>query len=154
MAVEVDALSAVGGLVQAGDRVDVILSVSDDDSKFPVFGPGVGGSPTSVEDDTVNNTSIKVLVQNVPVLSLVAPEPTEAEAEGQASAKEPQAMAILGVTPEQTELIRFAQLDGNLTLVLRAPGDQTTADVTTNGVTLRRLVEEYGVLPPRIVVGE
>ena len=58
------------------------------------------------------------------------------------------------MTPQQAELIRFTQLDGNLSLVLRAPGDAEAAPVTTTGITLRELVDRFGVLPPRIILTE
>jgi Flp pilus assembly protein CpaB len=57
-------------------------------------------------------------------------------------------IAVLAVTPQQAEVIRFAQLDGNVSLALRSPADFSTGDVTTSGVTLQHLVETYGVLPP------
>jgi Flp pilus assembly protein CpaB len=54
----------------------------------------------------------------------------------------------LGVTPQQAEVIRFAQMDGNVSLVLRAPTDANAAAVDTTGITLKQLVDQYGVLPP------
>ena len=61
---------------------------------------------------------------------------------------------IPGVSPQQAELIRFTQLDGNLSLLLRSPQDPASADVTTIGVTQRPLVDEHGVLPPRVVISQ
>lgn len=42
------------------------------------------------------------------------------------------------------------QLDGNISLVLRSPYDQAAAQTATSGVgvTLHKLVEKWGVLPP------
>ncbi len=63
-------------------------------------------------------------------------------------------IALLEVTPQQAELIRFTQLDGNLSLVLRAPGDAEAPVVKTTGITVRELVDQYGVLPPKIILTE
>ena len=61
----------------------------------------------------------------------------------------------------RSEVIKFAQLDGSISLVLRSPDDfidPETGDVipvvvpsTTTGVILKTLVESYGVLPPELV---
>ena len=63
----------------------------------------------------------------------------------------PTSMAVLSLTPQQVEMVRFAQLDGHLTLVLRSTADKDAPDVTTSGVTLRELVDDHGVLPPQPV---
>ena len=70
-------------------------------------------------------------------------------------------IVILAVTPQQVEVIKFAQLDGSISLVLRSPDDfidPETGEVipvvvpsTTTGVILKTLVESYGVLPPELV---
>jgi Flp pilus assembly protein CpaB len=93
-------------------------------------------------------------VQNVQVLATMA-SPLAAEG----SAVDPDTgmpiddsvVAILAVTPQEAELVRFAQIDGNLSLVLRSPQDASEGPVTTTGVTLRQLVDEHGVLPPRAI---
>ena len=50
--------------------------------------------------------------------------------------------------PQQAEVIRFAQLDGHVSLALRSPADYGAGEVTTSGITLQQLVDTYGVLPP------
>lgn len=154
MAVPVNSLSGVGSLVQAGDYVDVMLAVTDqpDPNKAPVvaeFRDAEGLPVTKLQDEWLNNTTVKVLVQNVQVLGTILPtvgtEPSQQE-------NEPQSIAILSVTPQQAELIRFAQLDGNLYLLLRSPEDVGTEDVDTTGITLRELVDRWGVLPPRVII--
>ncbi len=154
MAVPVNSLSGVGSLVQAGDYVDVMLAVTDqpDPNKAPVvaeFRDAEGLPVTKLQDEWLNNTTVKVLVQNVQVLGTILPtvgtEPSQQESE-------PQSITILSVTPQQAELIRFAQLDGNLYLLLRSPEDVGTEDVDTTGITLRELVDRWGVLPPRVII--
>ena len=58
-------------------------------------------------------------------------------------------------------MIKFAQLDGSISLILRSADDfidPTTGEVIpavvpdkTTGVILKTLVESYGVLPPELV---
>jgi pilus assembly protein CpaB len=149
MAVPVNSLSGVGSLIQAGDYVDVMFAITDqpDPNKAPVvaeFRDAEGLPVTKLQDEWLN-----VLVQNVQVLGTILPtvgtEPTQDE-------EEPQNIAILSVTPQQAELIRFAQLDGNLYLLLRSPEDVAAEETDTTGITLRELVDRWGVLPPRVII--
>ncbi len=158
MAIPVDSLSGVGSLIQAGDFVDVMLAITDqpDPNKAPVVGEfrDESGLPaTKILDEWLNNTTIKVLVQNVQVLGTLLPT---ADGTGTSdSSGTPNTggfIAILSVTPQQAEMVRFAQLDGNLYLLLRAPADTAAADVDTTGITLRQLVDRHGVLPPRVII--
>ena len=72
-----------------------------------------------------------------------------------------QEIVILAVDPQQAEVIKFAQLDGSISLVLRSADDfidpvtgealpSAVPDATT-GVILKILVDTYGVLPPELV---
>jgi pilus assembly protein CpaB len=162
MAVAVDSLSGVGLLIQAGDYVDVVLAITDqpDPPKAPVVAPFTSdnGLPISkVGDDWLDNTTVKVLVQNVKVLGVTLPTVDPNVAAGDVDPATGQvvngkSIAILSVTPQEAELIRFTQLDGNLTLIMRSPLDVDAPDVETTGITLRETVEEYGVLRPRPIV--
>jgi len=68
---------------------------------------------------------------------------------------------ILAVDAQQSELIKFSQLDASISLVLRSPDDfvdPTTGaplpvvpPTETTGVILKTLVDQYGVLPPELV---
>ncbi|MBX3028715.1 MAG: Flp pilus assembly protein CpaB [Chloroflexi bacterium] len=155
MAIRVDSLSGVGSLIQTGDYVDVMLAITDqpDPNKAPVvaeFRDQSGLPATKILDEWLNNTTIKVLVQNVQVLGTILPTVvTEQQANGD---NEIGAIALLAVTPQQAELVRFAQLDGNLYLLLRSPEDETAPDVPTTGITLRELTDRWGVLPPRVII--
>lgn len=154
MAIPVDSLSGVGSLIQAGDHVDVMLSITDqpDPNKAPVVAEfrGEGNLPiTKLQDEWLNNTTVKVLVQNVQVLGTILPTVGTDPNQEQGT---PQNIAILSVTPQQAELVRFAQLDGNLYLLLRSPEDVAAEDVDTTGITLRELVDRWGVLPPRVII--
>jgi Flp pilus assembly protein CpaB len=167
MAITVDQASSVGALIQPGDFVDVLLTMLDQPMPakapvvLPIQNPSTGYPWTPVAENELNNTSIKVLVQNVQVLGLVGGSATVSGSaaagtgsgatggSGDAAVAATPSMIILSLTPQQAELVRFAQVDGNLSLLLRSPGDAATADIKTSGVTLRELVDHYGVLPPR-----
>ena len=66
---------------------------------------------------------------------------------------------ILGVTPSQAEVIKFAQLDGSISLILRSSkdfvDDQGNPVVTppsgTEGVTLKKLTTDFAVPIPELV---
>ena len=180
MAVQVDQISGVGTLIRPGDRVDVVLSMTDTDGKFPL---NFEGDPTQSQvdedilirnfvpaDTNLNNTSIKVLVQNAQVLgTLLPPPPAQQGQQGQQPTAPPdgegdgdpgtaltgrEMLAVLALTPQQVELVRFAQLDGNLSLVLRSTADSTAEGeiAPTTGITLRQLVDDYGVIPANVIL--
>ena len=68
---------------------------------------------------------------------------------------------IISVNSQQAEVVKYAQLDGSVSLVLRNSGEffdpntnepiPAIPDVTT-GITLKVLVDGgYGVLPPEVI---
>ena len=171
MAVQVDQVTGVGTLIQPGDFVDVVLSMEGTDNKFPVVvekAPTREGSPlTTVRNfatanGLLNATSVKVLVQNVQVLGALLPAPETTNGQQPQPSQNPgssgtalngqQEIVIMALTPQQVELVRFTQLDGNLSLVLRSTGDKDKAPDTTTGITLRIMVDQYGVVVPKIVL--
>lgn len=172
MAVQVDQVTGVGTIIQPGDRVDVVISMEDTDGKFPIIYEGApttakGPPPVVVRnfenfDDKVNTTSIKVLIQDSKVLGTLLPPPPAEEsssstaapttATGEVALNGQQQIVILQLTPQQVELARFAQLDGNLSLVLRAVRDRDVPPIATSGITLFELVRTWGVLPGQMTL--
>ena len=158
ISVSVDSLTGVGNLIQDGDYVDVILSQSVPVViNAPKGSSSSNGAPFTSLGDVANNTSVKVLVQNVQVVGHAAaaanPDGTQQVDPNTGQPISGVQVLILSVTPQQAELIRFGQTDADakLGLILRAPSDDSAADVQTTGVTLRELVDKYGVLPPQTV---
>lgn len=157
VAVQLSRVDSVGSLLQPGDYVDVLLSLDDPDGLNPVvfanpagFQPDSDGNvivPYTSLDEFMNNTTVKVVLQNVQVLAAL-PVGDESNDESADAALTDGVVAVLAATPQQVEVIRFAQLDGHVSVVLRAPTDSTATDVATSGMTLRQLVDEWGVLPP------
>ncbi len=167
MAVQVDQVSGAGTVIATGDYVDLVVGITGD--HFPVI-------TVNQQDNTIqpvaglNATSVKVLLQGIQVLGTLLPPPTAAQQQQQPQAsgqpaQQPtslngqQEIVLLAVTPQQAEVIKFAQLDGSITLVLRSPDDfrdengQPVIPPTdpTSGVILKTLVDQYGVLPPQLV---
>jgi hypothetical protein len=80
-----------------------------------------------------------------------AASPPPASSSGEVALTGQQQIVILQLTAQQVELVRFAQLDGNLSLVLRATGDKDAPPDVTTGITLFELVEKWGVLPGNFI---
>lgn len=165
IAVQVDQVTGVGTVIQTGDYVDLIAGLTGD--KFPVI-------TVNPADDTLtavgglNSTSVKVLLQGMQVLGTLLPPAAQTAATGDgtdpaANPSQPgtalngqQQIVILAVDAQQAEVIKFAQLDSSITLVLRSPDDFLDPNVpplpnTTTGVNLKTLVDRFGVIPPEVV---
>ncbi len=168
ISVQVDQVTGVGTLIKPGDYVDMVVGFTAD--KFPVVTVQPATTPNAPNTITpvagLNATSVKLLLQGMQVLgTLLPPAPTQ---QGQPAASQAptaltgqQEIVVLAVTAQQAEVVKFAQMDGNVSLVLRSTkdfrdkNDPTIAvtpvpDVTT-GIILKTLVDEYGVLVPQVV---
>jgi len=170
MSVQVDQVSGVGTVIKTGDYVDMVVGLTAD--KFPVF--TVSPTDNSVTVVTgLNSTSVKLLLQGMQVMGTLLPPPTTTTTEaapapsgsappsdGSTALNGQQEIVILAVSAQQAEVLKFAQMDGSVTLALRAVGDfidpvtgapLPPTDAVTTGVTLKVLVDNYGVLPPEVV---
>jgi pilus assembly protein CpaB len=162
--VQVDQVTGVGTVIKTGDFVDMVVGIRAD--KFPVI-------TTNPADDTftvvsgINGTSVKLLLQGMQVLGTLLPPPpaqTGEQPEGQpgTALTGQQEIVALSVDAQQAEVIKFAQMDGEISLILRATEDfidpttgqlldpQPLPDATT-GIILKSLVDRYGVLPPELI---
>ena len=156
IAIEVDQTSGVGTLISVGDRVDAVVGFTGVE-KFPLILPNPEG--VLVAAPPYNPTTTKLLLQNMQVIGTLLPPAAAATATSGVPFTGDQQLVILAVTAQQAEVIKFAQIDGLITLVLRSPRDFQDAsgvaiaplqDVTT-GIVLRTLIEDYGVLPPSLI---
>ena len=164
IAIQVDQVSGVGTLINVGDRVDLVAGFSGAD-KFPVI--TIDPQTNAITPIAgINSTSVKLLLQNMQVVGTLLPPPPAEQGQAQATAAPSttsltgqQEIVIVAATPQQVEVVKFAQLDGSITLVLRSPKDFKDAngnpvvpppDATT-GIILKTLVDEYGVLPPEVI---
>jgi pilus assembly protein CpaB len=158
MSLQVDQLSGVGTLIQAGDHVDVILGLGGTAGSC---GAGFPAVPPINPGGTV-----KMIVQNLSVLGTLLPPPPANSSTASPGAQTgttlngQQEIVIVGVTAQQTEVLRYGQIDGCLSLVLRSPKDYVDASTPPNavepsldpttGVNLKTMIDQYGVLLPQI----
>ena len=169
MSIQVDQVSGVGTVIKTGDYVDMVVGLTAE--KFPVITVNPADKSITVVSG-LNSTSVKLLLQGMQVMGTLLP-PQAAPAAGAATpgpsgaptgpstALNGQAqIVILAVSAQQAEVLKFAQIDGNVSLALRSPADfidPTTgapllpAAAKTTGITLKVLVDSYGILPPEVV---
>jgi pilus assembly protein CpaB len=115
----VDALSAVGGLVNPGDYVDVIAQLSVKD-------------PKNAKDKTAAAEITSVLFQNIQVLAVNTNlKPALNQAIYDTFQKSRSLNITLAVDPEAAGLIAFAQSNGKLHLALRSNNDRETQPLQT-----------------------
>lgn len=166
IAVTVDQGSGVGTVIRTGDYVDLLVGITGD--KFPVITLNPTDDSFTVVSG-INATSSKLLLQGMQVIGTLLPPPTTQQGGGGATpapGAEPSTnlngqseIVILAVEAQQAEVIKFAQIDGSISLVLRSPkdfrDDQGNPIVpppnATTGITLRVLVDTYRVLIPQLV---
>jgi Flp pilus assembly protein CpaB len=166
MAVQVDQVSGVGTLIKSGDFVDMVAQISP---SFPInyfLPPGV--TQVSNGEAVYDPTSVKVLIQGMQVVATLLPPPPTAEtgaaspapSSGGTALNGQQEIVILAVTPQQAEVIKFAQVDGSITLTLRSPKDFVDDQgnpiqpetITTTGLVLKTMIDDWGVLVPNFIV--
>jgi Flp pilus assembly protein CpaB len=173
ISIQVDQVSGVGTVINTGDYVDMLVGFTGD--KFPV----VTLNPTDQTITAVsglNGTSVKLLLEGMQVLCRQLPPPPAAAqgtapAQGtgtgtgtgtgqqQTSLNGQQEIVIVGVTPTQAEVIKFAQLDGSISLVLRSRKDFVDDQNNpipappsgSKGITLKKLTVDFAVPIPELV---
>ena len=167
-AVQVDQVSGVGTLIKTGDYVDIVAQISP---TFPL-NYFVRAATTPTTGDTAakyDPTSVKMLIQGLQVVGTLLPPPpapaagasaAPATTSGGTALNGQQEIVIIAVTAQQAEVVKFAQLDGNITLSLRSPKDFVDAsnnpvipsNAPTTGLVLRTMITNWGVLPPVAIV--
>jgi Flp pilus assembly protein CpaB len=130
--------------------------------------PTGSGFPILPGDNYVPVT-VKTVVEGLQVLGTLLPPAAQATPSGEPGAgtnngtsldPNRSEIVIVAATSQQAEAIRFVQVGGgSIALVLRSSTDCTKPDgtaancpiVPTTGITLRKMVDDFGVLPPQIV---
>ena len=128
MSVMVDQISGVGTLIKSGDWVDLVIRMNI----IPVNFDEDSGTATRVE--AIDGDTSKLLLQGMQVLGTLLPPPP-ATTEGATPApgtalNNRQQLVILALTPEQVEVVKWAQNDVkvSMSLVLRSPDDFVDAE--------------------------
>jgi Flp pilus assembly protein CpaB len=173
ISVRVDQISGVGTVIKAGDWVDGLMSLTEE--QFA----SVTANPENPDEVLITNpgpkgATVKLMLQGMQVLATLRPPQPAPVTNADGTVTQPaapgtvlndsQELVILAVTAQQAELIRYGQLMANplatLSLVLRstddfvdpATGEPIPPVITeTSGVVLQNLIDTYGVLPPTIV---
>jgi len=167
IAIQVDQVTGVGTVIKTGDYVDMVLGFTGD--RFPVITINPADDSLTLVSG-VNGTTVKAVIQGLQVLGTLLPPPQDTTAEnppedgetdqGGTTLTGQQEVVIVAVDAQQSEVIKFAQIDGEISLVLRSPQDfidpETNQVVTpipdeTTGIILKNLVNLYGVLPPEVI---
>ncbi len=169
LSMEVDQVNGVGALLVPGDHVDIILSTWVDQIGI-TMNPNAT-SPWKVTLPGTQAVTTKIVIQNRKILATLLPPAQQGQAGAIAAGSptpQPKATAetitnsgvhmlvIVEVTPEEAEVIRWAQRAEQLTpqnyislgLGLRSDKDNDAPEITTPGITYKQLVTAYGVLPP------
>lgn len=155
MAIRVDQTTGVGTLIKPGDHVDLVVAYT-----IQLMERNPDGTIATV---ATPQKTVKLVLQNLEVLGTLLPPPEQAAAQPGATPEpgqqpgaattlnDQQQIVIVAVTPQQAEVIKFAQAaepEAAITLILRSADDyQAVPDVTT-GIILKIMVDQYGVLPP------
>jgi Flp pilus assembly protein CpaB len=175
MSVSVDQTTGVGTIIKAGDFVDVVSGFTTAE-KVPLVSTltpnddlcALDENFCKVADDRFNHTTVKVLSQGLQVLGTLLPPPPQSDQPqpstdpngNTTTLNGQQQIVILAVPTQDVEVIKFSQMDGTISLVLRSSEDCTTRPtdgitycptIATSGITLRRLIDDRGVLPPTVV---
>ena len=171
MSIRVNQTSGVGTIVKPGDFIDMVTGFSSENVKLVI--PDLENTTDDVfvygtyPSDQYNGTTVKAIAQGVQVLGTVLPPPpTDANGQPVAAANnavvlnDREQLLIVSVPTQLAELVKFAQMQGDISIVLRSSEDCTTEPVdgltycptvATTGITLRRVVDDFGVLPPTVV---
>jgi pilus assembly protein CpaB len=121
MAIKINDVSGIAGMIQPNSRVDVLVTLRD--------------------QTTTNNKQVaKVFMENMRVLSMGS----EIERDVNGRAK-PATTATLEVTPDQAEHLALAAAAGQLQLVLRGFGDRDSTG--TEGATARDVLAQLRGMP-------
>jgi len=115
--VKIFTLSAVGGLLNPGDFVDVLVHLA-----LPTDSVTLTDSSGKQAVSKTQKTTV-TLFQNIQILAIGSNVDNPADFEGQ---QKTSTLAItFAVDPQQAELMTFAESYGSLQLVLRSPGERS-----------------------------
>ena len=150
---QVDPVTGLNFLVQQGDVIDVVISV-----QVQVASVDEETGDSTLDETIGEQRTVKTVIQARRVLYVsdtgtFAPE-SEGEEEQQPSVPTDQMIVVIAGTDQDAEILKFAQRDmnenGGISITLRSPGDEE--EEQTTGITLDRLITDYGVPVPNVVI--
>lgn len=149
---QVDRVTGLDFLIQQGDVIDIVVSVEVQVTR--VDEETGEEAPNAVGEQRTVKTVIQARrVLYVSDTGTFAPENGE-EGEDQATVPSDTMIIVIAGTDQDAEILKFAGRDinenGGITVTLRSPGDEAVEETT--GITLDRLITEYGVPVPNVVI--
>ncbi|GIW78182.1 MAG: hypothetical protein KatS3mg104_3245 [Phycisphaerae bacterium] len=124
----IDSLSAVGGLINPGDFVDIIahLEVPSEDNESRGTRPGRRGTDAG-EEPTLST----MVFQNVQILAVDQnlQGPSGPQPRGGAQAQARALNVTVALAPEEVTLLSFIERNGQMKLALRAPSETKTVSI-------------------------
>ena len=111
ISIPVGMVSALHGLVEVNDRVDVLVTFDHEEEIR-------GGGDEQVSRDQVNQTVTSTIIHNVPILAVNAVMDSSSD-----GAPEPSTITLM-VEPEEAQWIALAIHQGSIQLSLRSPEDE------------------------------
>jgi Flp pilus assembly protein CpaB len=175
IAFQVDRVTGLDFLITQGDHIDIVLAqnvtpVQQTAESIDQQADNPDAQPRyEVVTGLSNVRTVKTIIQDRRVLYVSAtrartlqtgtatPSPGQ-ENQQQATQQIDSVIIVFAGTDQDAELVKFAQQDlgevGSLTAVLRriADTDEGVPAEETTGITLKQLIEQYGVVVPDIIV--
>ena len=163
IAFQVDRVTGLDFLIQPGDHVDIVFrteiqvlqpTADSAGSSHPRFEPitGLEAAPT-IKTILQDKRVLYVSATKVKQVANASATPAPGTSGGTPEAPLESVVIVFAGSDADAEVIKFAQTDvsvvGKLTAILRATGD--TALETTKGITLKILVESFGIPIPNII---
>jgi Flp pilus assembly protein CpaB len=174
IAFQVDRVTGLDFLIQAGDHIDIVLAqgvtpVQQTPDSIQQQADNPDAPPLYEVVTGLNNVrTVKTILQDRRVLYVSATRnrpvqtgtasPSPGTQNNQQTANIDSVIIVFAGSDQDAELIKFAQQDlsevGSLTAVLRrtADTDEQVPREDTTGITLKELIQKYGVLVPDIIV--
>ena len=158
IAFQVDRVTGLNFVVRQGDVIDVVMSADVNVVRVDEE-TGESSTPEGLGDQRTVKTVLqakRVLFVSHTDVRPVADDTETGEEDPNAPAAAPteNVIIIIAGSDQDAELLKFAQRDmgevGAITVTLRGAGDVETEN--TSGVTLDRLISEYGVPVPNVVI--
>lgn len=128
MAVQVDKVIGAGGLLQPGDRVDVVAVMDITYTDLTTERSASFTRAFYITQD-VEVLAVEQELQNRITAPGQVPAPNEGTLVDQPDAQPDSTVVTLAISPEAAQAILLAETKGTIRLSVRAPGDDTIVDI-------------------------
>ena len=161
---QLDRTTGADFLVKRGDIIDVVIAqdvqvlqpASDSTDQNPRFEPVTGLSAARTVKTVLQNKRVLYVSQSRATQTAATPSPGQEQTPATQPTLTDSVLIVFAGTDQDAELIKFAQRDAveasgarMFSVTIRATQD--TDNERTTGITIDRLVEDYGLPVPGIV---